>query len=39
VIYSIEGGFLHIYDSENDQLQGLQITFTGALFGIVQVDQ
>lgn len=39
VIYSIEGGYLHIYDTENDQLQGTQITFTGALFGIVQVDQ
>jgi hypothetical protein len=39
VIYAIEGGFLHIYDSENDQLQGTQITFTGALFGIVQADQ
>jgi hypothetical protein len=39
VIYAIEGGFLHIYDSENDQLQGTQITFSGALFDIVQVDQ
>ncbi len=38
VIYAIEGGYLHIYDSENDQLQPTQITFTGALFGIVQVD-
>ncbi len=39
VIYAIEGGLLHIYDSETDQLQGTQITFTGALYGIVQVDQ
>ena len=39
VIYSIEGGLLHIYDSETDQLQPTQIIFTGALFGIVQVDQ
>ena len=39
VIYAIEGGYLHIYDSENDQLQATQITFTGALYGIVQVDQ
>jgi hypothetical protein len=39
VIYAIEGGYLHIYDSSTDQLQATQITFTGALFGIVQVDQ
>jgi hypothetical protein len=39
VMYAIEGGFLHIYNTENDQLQGTQITFTGALYGIVQVDQ
>lgn len=39
VIYAIEGGYLHIYDTENDQLQGTQITFTGALYDIVQVDQ
>jgi hypothetical protein len=39
VIYAIEGGFLNIYNSETDQLQGTQITFSGALFDIVQVDQ
>jgi hypothetical protein len=39
VMYAIEGGFLHIYNTETDQLQGTQITFTGALYGIVQVDQ
>jgi hypothetical protein len=39
VIYAIEGGFLHIYDTTNDQLQANQITFTGALFSVVQVDQ
>jgi hypothetical protein len=39
VMYTIEGGFLHIYDTTNDQLQGTQINFTGALYGIVQVDQ
>ncbi len=38
VIYAVEGGYLHIYDSQNDQLQGTQLTFTGALYGIVQVD-
>jgi hypothetical protein len=39
VMYTIEGGFLHIYDTKTDQLQPTQITFTGALYGIVQVDQ
>ena len=39
VMYAIEGGFLHIYNTDNDQLQGTQINFTGALYGIVQVDQ
>jgi hypothetical protein len=39
VIYAIEGGVLHIYDTTNDQLQNTQILFTGAVFGIVQVDQ
>lgn len=38
VVYAIEGGYLHIYDTTTDQLQGTQITFTGALYGIVQVD-
>jgi hypothetical protein len=38
VVYAIEGGFLHIYDSTTDALQANQITFTGALYGIVQVD-
>jgi hypothetical protein len=37
-VYAIEGGLLNIYDTANDQLQGTQITFTGALYGIVQVD-
>ncbi len=39
VMYAIEGGYLHIYDTETDQLQQTQIIFTGALYGIVQVDQ
>jgi len=38
VVYAIEGGYLHIYDTTNDQLQSTQITFTGALYSIVQVD-
>jgi len=39
VVYAIEGGFLNIYDTQTDTLQGTQLTFTGALYGIVQVDQ
>jgi hypothetical protein len=38
VIYAVEGGLLHIYDTTNDTLQPLQLNFTGALFSIVQVD-
>jgi len=38
VVYAIEGGYLHIYDSTTDMLGSTQITFTGALYGIVQVD-
>jgi WD40 repeat protein len=37
-VYVIEGGFLHIYDSTTDKLGRTQLSFTGALFGIVQVD-
>ena len=39
VIYAVEGGLLHIYDTTNDTLQPTQITFTGALYDIIQVDQ
>jgi DNA-binding beta-propeller fold protein YncE len=39
VMYAVEGGFLHIYNTTTDTLQGTQLTFTGALFDIVQVDQ
>jgi hypothetical protein len=38
VVYAVEGGFLHIYDTTNDTLQPTQIIFTGALYGIVQVN-
>ncbi|HUI84726.1 MAG TPA: hypothetical protein VL240_10905 [Candidatus Binatia bacterium] len=38
VMYAIEGGLLHIYNTTNDTLQPNQLTFTGALSGIVQVD-
>jgi hypothetical protein len=39
VVYAVEGGYLNIYDTTTDTLQSTQITFTGALYGIVQVDQ
>ncbi len=38
VVYAVEGGFLHIYDTTSDTLQSTQLTFTGALYSIVQVD-
>ncbi|MGC2109185.1 MAG: hypothetical protein WA655_06680 [Candidatus Korobacteraceae bacterium] len=38
VMYVIQGGFVNIYDTTNDTLQPTQLSFTGALFGIVQVD-
>ncbi len=38
VMYAIEGGVLHIYDTTTDQLQNTQILFSGALYGLVQVD-
>jgi hypothetical protein len=39
VMYVIQGGFVNIYDTNTDTLQGTQLSFTGALYGIVQVDQ
>lgn len=38
VVYAIEGGYLVIYDTTTDTPQATQIIFTGALYGIVQVD-
>lgn len=38
-VYAIEGGLVHIYDTSTNTLQPAQITFSGALYGIVQVDQ
>ena len=38
VVYVIEGGLLLIYDSTTDDLQKTQVTFSGALYGVVQVD-
>ncbi len=39
VMYVIQGGYLNIYGTDTDTLQGTQLSFTGALYGIVQVDQ
>jgi hypothetical protein len=38
VMYAVEGGDLHIYNTTDDQLQNLQIIFTGAVYSVVQVD-
>jgi hypothetical protein len=38
VIYAVEGGVLNIYNTDTNTLQGTQLTFTGALYSIVQVD-
>jgi hypothetical protein len=37
-MYVIEGTVLNIYDTTSGQLQPTQITFRGALYGVVQVD-
>ncbi|MFI5117694.1 MAG: YncE family protein [Terriglobales bacterium] len=38
-VYVIEGGYLTIYDTTTDAPQKTQVVFTGALYGVVQVDQ
>lgn len=38
-MYVIEGGVLDIYDTTTDQLQPLQLSFRGALYDVVQIDQ
>ena len=38
-MYVIEGGALNIYNTDTGQLQSTQISFRGALYGVVQVDQ
>ena len=38
-VYVIEGGYQVIYDTTTDTPQKTQISFTGALYDIVQVDQ
>ena len=37
-MYVIEGGVLYIYDTTTGQLQSTQISFRGALYGVLQVD-
>jgi hypothetical protein len=37
-MYVIEGSVLHIYDTTTGQLQPTQLSFRGALYGVVQVD-
>ncbi len=40
VVYAVEGGYLVVYDTDTDAPMATQIPiFTGALYGIVQVDQ
>ena len=38
-MYTIQGGVLYIYDTTTGQLQTTQISFRGALYGVLQVDQ
>lgn len=38
VMYAVEGGVLHIYNTTDDQLQNQQVLFTGAVYSVVQVD-
>lgn len=38
VVYSVEGGFLQIYDTATGNLGPNQLIFTGPLYGLVQVD-
>ena len=37
-MYVVEGSVLHIYDTTTGQLQATQLSFRGALYGVVQVD-
>ena len=39
VVYVIEGGYLHIYSSDTNQLQQTQVVFQGALSDIVLIDE
>jgi len=37
-MYVVEGSVLNIYDTTTGQLQPTQLTFRGALYGVIQVD-
>ena len=37
-MYTVQGGFLYIYDTTTGDLQSTQIRFIGALYSVVQVD-
>jgi len=38
-MYTVQGGVLYIYDTTTGQLQSTQISFRGALYAVLQVDQ
>ena len=38
-MYTVQNGVLYIYDTTTGQLQSTQISFRGALFGVLQVDK
>jgi hypothetical protein len=38
-MYTVQGGVLYIYDTTTGQLQSTQISFRGALFSVLQIDQ
>jgi hypothetical protein len=38
-MYTIQGGALYIYDTTTGQLQSTQISFRGALYSVLQIDQ
>jgi len=37
-MYTVQGGVLYIYDTTTGQLQSTQISFRGALYGVLQID-
>jgi hypothetical protein len=38
-MYTVQGGVLYIYDTSTEQLGSTQISFRGALYSVLQVDQ
>jgi hypothetical protein len=39
VMYVVEGGVLYMYDTTTGMLQSTQISFRGALYDVLQIDQ